>query len=310
MKARAIEKVVSGSTSAGYTGGYLVPEEILVRIDDGFKESSIFRERAYNHPMASTECNLPAFDLTATHATNESPLFGGMKFTWTAEGQNITESEPVFANAKLVAREMAVLIYASNQLVQDGGESLATFLEYWVGQALAWAIDRACFLGKGVHRPQGIVYSPATYQQGRAGGNHVTQADIANMVGHLLPACANRCVFACHPTVLPDIMALVAYQVNQPDGPGFGNLMGRPLYVTENLNTLGTPGDIVLFDPKLYALGQRILEFADSPYDPVAFTKNQTIFRFLWRGDGQPLVKGTATLADGTTTAGAFVSLN
>jgi len=292
----------------GQYGGYLVPEEMQLQIDEGFQEVSVFGATAWNVPMKSETLRLPRVDITASHATGDSPLFGGMTISWQPEAVTINESEPRFADNVLTARNLEVLVYASNQLVADGGEALAEFLTFTVTGALAFAVDYACFRGNGASRPLGVLNSPATKQVTRSNANHISQADIANMVSALIPACFARAVFCCSVGALADICNLSSYMANPvPSGPLVGSLFGRPLYVTEKLPALGTSGDLLLMDPKLYALGFRLLEMAKS--DQILFFTNQTAFRFIWRGDGQPLVKGTATLADGSTTAGVFVTL-
>lgn len=297
----------------GSQGGYLVPEELRLEIDAGFCEASIFGSLAWNVPMASMSLRLPRTDITAAHATGDSPLFGGLTITWIKEGQAMTESEQKFADNVLIAKNLAVDVVASNQLVADGGEALAAYLIFTISEAIAFTIDRACFQGDGTIKPLGVTQSPAYKQVTRAAASHISQADIANMVAALIPACFRRAIFCCHPTALADIANLSTYMVNRNSDLNAGSalcgtLFGRPLYVTEKLPTLGTKGDLLLFDPKCYVLGTRSLEIAAS--DQVRFRTNETVYRFFWRGDGQPLVKGTATLADGSTTAGVFVGLN
>lgn len=290
--------------SVGATGGYLVPPELALAIDEGFQEASIFMAQAYVQPMTREEITLPRVSLTASHSAGTSPLFGGVAISWFKEGASIPESEPTFQGVTLRSRNAGILVYASDNLVADGGEALATYVQFVAASAIAFAVDYKCFNGNGVAEPLGILNSPARYRQTRAVANHVSQQDLANMIAHLIPACFNRSIWCCHPTALADIMNLSSFFVNGDKM----YLLGRPLFVTEKVPPLGTEGDVTLLDPKLYALGNRLTDFAVS--DQVGFLNRQTVFRFIWRGDGQPLTDGTATLADGTSSAGVFVSLN
>lgn len=298
---------------AGATGGYLVPPELYVGIDEKLKERKLFHKRAYHQPMGSHECWIPAFDLSASHATGASPLFAGLAPGWTTvEGQALDQSNPAFAGGKLVTRDLECYAAASNQLLDDGGEeALGAYLEEKFYQALAWGVERACFIGDGATMPAGVASSPATKVVTRAGSGTIAQADVANMVGALLPACFKNAVWGCSVSALAKVAALAFYSANNvrdEETDLCGLLFARPLYVTENLPAVGTQGDLVLFDPTQYVLGERHVEVTASRHPN--FLANQTVFRLWWRGDGRLLPNGLATLADGTTTTGVAVALS
>ena len=83
---------------------------------------------------------------------------------------------------------------------------------------------------------------------------------------------------------------------------------------TDALPALGTKGDLVLMDPRFYAILTHgteptgTLEIATS--DQVNFLANQIILRVTRRIDGQPLLDQKITLGDGASTASPFVVLN
>lgn len=300
---------------SGTAGGFLVPPELVLGINTVLSEEGFFHRYAYNQPMASATCAVPSVDLNASHTSGDSPLLGGISFTWkvdTDAGTNIIETEPAFTSAQLVAHSLTGYVVCSNQLIQDGGESLGRYLEYLFGRALEFFVERECFRGTGVGKPMGVVNSPATVAVNRAGSSHIVQADIASVAAALIPACYSRAMWACNPTTLADITKLTSYQLqgwSPGDGMGLcGHLFGRPLYVTEKLPVMGTKGDLLLMDPSMYCIGFRELEIEASPHPK--FLTNQTVFRIVWRGDGLAIPKGTCTLADGATTAGCFVALN
>ncbi len=308
---RTVVRKTAMTSAVGTLGGYLVPDETAVAINARLAEVSLFHALARQQPMASRECHVPAFDVAAAHATGSSPLFAGMTLSWTAEGAANPESEPSFSDALLVANSLVALVYASNQLVQDGGEPLGAYLEYQFTQAIKWSVEKACFSGTGVGQPAGIVSSPSTATVTRQTASHVTLRDVGQMAGALLPACYANAIWCCHPTALIDIVQLATYQISSdnPQKRLAGILLGRPLYVTEKLPVVGTRGDVMLWDPSMYVLGTRGMEIAVGDQVPTAFQQNQTIFRLTWRGDGQPIARGTSLLADGSTVAGAFVAL-
>lgn len=299
------------SGSVGATGGYLIPQEMSLAIQDRLREFSVFHNLARQQPMASRECDIPSLDLNASHAAGESPLFGGLSLTWTSEGSTLVSSEPSFANSKLIAHDLEAVATVSNQLVADGGEPLGAYLEWAFACAIEWAVERECFKGNGVGKPLGVINAPAAVLVTRASAAHVTIDDLSTMLGKLLPACYGNAIWCVNPSAMKDISSLADFGFFQhkealPNLCGY--LFGRPCYTTEKLPAIGVKGDVTLFDPTQYVLGTRGMEISQSTHSK--FLTNQTVYRLVWRGDGQPIPRGTAILADGVTTAGAFVVLN
>lgn len=313
LRDMAKRKAVMG-LSAGATGGYAVPPEVALRIDEGLKEVGVFHQLAMQQEMTTFNTDVPSLDLNQGHATGASPLFGAMQLSGFNENPTaLPESEPTFSNASLQAGNIGCLVYASNQLVDDGGEPLAKFLEWQFTQAIEFAVELQCFSGTTPGLPVGITQSAATATVTRQTGGTVAIQDIGGMIASLLPASFRRAVWACSVTALSKIVQMTnSFQVsdNANNQNGLvGHIAGRPMYATEKLPAVGTQGDVMLFDPKLYVLGRRSLEIGASRETKAGWEKYQTIYRLWWRGGGQPIPKGTITLADGTTKVGAFVAL-
>lgn len=298
--------------NVGAGGGYLVPEELQLHIQQSLAETSIFGLMGDNRSMISAMLHVPVIDITASHATGDSPLLGGLSLGYIVDGSLIPESEPSFSDNQLVVRQIGAAIYVSNQMVADGGEPLAAFVVGLAARALAWKVDKDAISGPGGAKLLGVRNSSATVTRTRSVSGHITQNDIAGMVSQLIPACYPSAIWIASPSAMGDIASLPAYGVsNVTPGPGglCGSLMGRPLFATEKTAQLGTTGDLLLVDPTMYCVATRNIEIALSTEYPSAYFNNKSVYRVLWQGDGQPLVRGTATLADGST-AGAFVQLN
>jgi HK97 family phage major capsid protein len=88
-----------------------------------------------------------------------------------------------------------------------------------------------------------------------------------------------------------------------------GTLFGLPVITTEKVSPLGTRGDVILLDPQLYVIGDRMqIEIAASEH--VNFLKNQMTWRVVERVDGQPWLEKPITLQDAASTVSPFVILN
>ena len=136
------------------------------------------------------------------------------------------------------------------------------------------------------------------------------------MLSALLPASYTRAQWWVSPTVVTDLLQLkdganraIFISIDQgATKPPVWKLLNLPINITEKLPPLGTTGDVVLADPSLYVIGDRMmLEVAASEH--VNFLKNQMTWRFVERIDGRPWLDGPITLQDGTTKVSPFVVL-
>lgn len=294
------------------SGGYTVPDDAGVEVIARLKERCLFHELAYQQPMASLTCSRGGFDLTAGHATGNSPLWGGMAPTWGVQNlpSGIPETDPSFMDQMLIAKNLQGIITCSNQLVDDGGEALGAYLMSGFVECTKWGVEQACFMGIGGNAPNGIANGPGTVVVSRQTTVTVTSQDLGGMLGSLLPASFVNAVWAVSVTAMAKIAQLSQFLVNaaNPGDPLCGWLFSRPVYVTEHLPAVGTQGDVMLFDPTMYTLGFRDLSIDVSPH--YKWANMQTVFRFVWRGDGGQRVQNPLKLQDNATTVGCYVALS
>ena len=86
---------------------------------------------------------------------------------------------------------------------------------------------------------------------------------------------------------------------NGLSGSPYGQLMGRPVIAIEQCQTLGTVGDIILADMSQYILADKGgMQTASSIH--IAFTTDESVFRFVYRVDGQPIWNSALTPYKGT----------
>ena len=88
----------------------------------------------------------------------------------------------------------------------------------------------------------------------------------------------------------------------------YGRLLGRPVIETEYNPSLGTLGDLLLFSPSQYvAIAKGGVQAASSIH--VNFTIDESVFRFVYRVDGQPLWADALTPFQGSNTVSPYVGL-
>jgi HK97 family phage major capsid protein len=312
------------SESSGSTGGYTVQPDYYRQLVAVIAENTFIRPRAWVQPMASATLQFPYLDVTTVQAAGVSPFFGGVQMSWTEEAQTRTETEPQFKMMELKAHELSGYSVSSNVLLADAAIGLEKFLFQLFGQAIAWFEEFAFLQGNGAGKPMGILSAPATILSGgnvggngRAAANQIQFADVVALWSRLLPASWNRAIWTFSPTCVPQLLQLkdganraIFISIDQgiTRSPNW-SLLGRPAIPTEKVPPMGTKGDLMLLDPSLYVIGDRMqIEIAASEH--VNFLKNQMTWRVVERVDGQPWLDKPITLQDGSTQVSPFVVLN
>jgi HK97 family phage major capsid protein len=91
-------------------------------------------------------------------------------------------------------------------------------------------------------------------------------------------------------------------------GQPYGMLFGRPVIPIEQCAALGTVGDIIFADLSSYILADKGgIDAAVSIH--VRFIFDESVFRFVYRVDGQPSLASAITPFDGGSALSPFVAL-
>lgn len=311
--------------SSGITGGYTVPPEFSMDLLEFEPEDTVLVGQTDEFPMTGRELKMPVLDQTATGTVGQTAYFGGIVAYWTAEAALRQETEPKFREVSLVANELSGFALASRNVLYDNKVALEQRLTRLFGGAIGWYRDYAYLQGDGVGKPRGIVGAPATINITRATPNAVGYADLAKMLGSFMPQSMRRGCWVMQQSVLQNFLQMTdasnrlivqPYFPRYVEGVAGGpatvapvmSIFGMPIKTTEKLPTLGTPGDLMLIDPKQYFSATRAdVEIAASEH--YKFLNNQITYRFIFRGDGEPWPSTFFTLQDGTTTISPFVRL-
>jgi HK97 family phage major capsid protein len=298
------------SEGSDVAGGFTVPEEFLNKLlMDSLEQSVIRGNGATVVPMGRDTMNIPKI-VDSSHA---STVFGGVVGYWLEEGGTKTPTQPTFGQIKLIAKKLIGYTYASDELLDDNAVGLSGLISTLFGNALAWYEDDAFINGSGVGQPLGILKSGSLLSLNRTAVTTVGIADLANMVGRLLPGSFGRAVWLANPVVLPKLVQLASTTlVWQPFDQGMAKappatVLGRPIYFTEKCAALGSAGDLILADLSYYLIGDRQKMTMATSKD-VMFTTDQTAWRFVERVDGQPWVDAKFQPKNGSTLS-PFVTL-
>lgn len=314
-----VTKSAMGETS-GAVGGYTLPQDFYDHMLRAFSESTVFWPRATVVEMSGASAAGPYIDCQTTpSAAGISPFFGGLVGGWGFE-LHPAESEPAFRQQMLTAWDFIGYAVRSNQWFQDTPPGAQDKLLDLFADWATWNADYAFFQGIGANgkMPLGVINSPATILIDRAVSSQIAQADVANMSAKLLPYSWSRSIWAVSPSALVQLMQVTGWYSNthtglekgSTEGQIVGWLNNRPVLATEKLPILGATGDLVLFDPSMYVIGDRAQVVVDvSGEVPNYFQKNQSVIRTWLRVDGRPILSNYVTLADNSSTASAYIAL-
>lgn len=245
---------------------------------------------------------------------------GGIRAYWTAEGGEKTKSKPEFREMELKLKKVAALVYATDELLAD-----ASALESWVmanlPEELRFVVEDSIINGTGVGMPLGIVPGgcvvSVSKEVGQAAKTVVSQ-NVMKMWSRLYAPCRRNAAWLINQDVEPQL-----YQLNVGVGTGgslvfmppgglsaapYATLYGRPVLPIEYCQTLGTEGDIILADMSEYQMIEKGgIQSASSIH--VRFVYDESVFRFVWRVDGEPKWNSDLTPFKGTNTQSPFVTL-
>ena len=245
---------------------------------------------------------------------------GGIRAYWAAEAAEKTASAPEFRQMELKLRKVVGLVYATDELLAD-----ASALQAWIltnlPEELRFVVEDAVINGTGAGQPQGILASGAVVsvakETGQAAATFVAENAIKMFARMWAPSRRNA-VWLINQDVEPQLMQMSlgagtgGMLVYMPPGglsaAPYGSLFGRPVVPCEYMQTLGTVGDVLLADLSQYQMIEKGgVESASSIH--VRFVYDESVFRFVYRCDGQSKWSAALTPKNGTNTVSPFVSL-
>jgi len=246
-------------------------------------------------------------------------VFGGIQAYWTPESGTFTQTEPTFGQVRLDAGKLMGGTRVTNELIRDSVISLEAILNRLFAQAIAYFEDDAFINGVGAGQPIGILNADAMVTVSKETGQAATTIvweNIVKMYSRMLPSSLGNSIWYGHNDIFPQLATMSlnvgtggsAIWINQGVSGPPATILGRPLFLTEKAQTLGTAGDLVLVDPSYYLIGDRQnLEVASSMH--TRFNTDETEWRFIERLTGKPWIDSALTPRNGSNTVSPFVNL-
>jgi len=311
--------VAGASEKIASDGGFLVQTDFSSEIIKRVYEIGELSSRVRRVPISAGAKGLKVNAVKENSRVNGS-RFGGVNVFWEGEGETVAASKPKFRQMELKLNKLIGLMYATDELLEDATafNSIATDC---FAEEINFMVESAIFAGTGAGMPRGIsghgsVVSVAK-ETGQAGGTIVAE-NVINMWSRMWGRSRKNAVWLINQDIEPQLfkMSLAVgtggIPIYQPanglaDAP-FSTLFGRPVIPVEHASTLGTIGDIGLYD-----LSQYLMIDKGAPKQAVSlhvrFIYDEAAFRITYRVDGQPIWEAPLTPHKGSNTLSPFVQL-
>jgi HK97 family phage major capsid protein len=311
------------SQDDGSGAGFLVPpafsREIWRDLQEG-GDSLLGMTRTI--PIGDAE----SITLPAVHETSraDGSRWGGAQGYWLAEADQLTKSKPKVRQIKLEPQQLAVLTWVTDKLLSNAN-ALQAFITEAATSEINFKVGDAIVNGDGVGKPKGILNSGSVVSVAKVGSQTATtfwQTNAADMWARMHPRSQSRAVWLYNVDVMPQLleMLLLVKNVAGTENVGgmganllnFNNgqftLIGRPMFAVEYCATLGTAGDVILWDPGSYLTATQGTVTGESSIH-LRFDYLETAFRWVFAVDGQSAIDSAITPFKGTNTLTNIVTV-
>jgi HK97 family phage major capsid protein len=305
-----------GSEGVPADGGFLVQQDFSTALLDKAYEAGVVANKVTRIPIGenSNGLKLPSIDETSRVTGSR---WGGVQVYWAAEADAATAKKPKFKRIELELKKLIGLCYGTDELLQDASAFSAVVNKAFPSE-FSFVIDDAIIRGNGAGQPLGILNGGCLVAQAAEGSQTATTVNEKNVVkmfarmpARLIPGAE----WYVNQDVLPQLplMSIGNQPVYLPPGglinaPAGGLLLGRPVNVIEQCETLGTQGDIIFANFGEFVMIDKGGIRSDASMH-VRFLNDEQTFRWTYRCDGQPAWISALTPYKGSNTLSPFVVL-
>jgi HK97 family phage major capsid protein len=299
-------------------GGFILEPTLVKEILKPVHEEGPFSAAAKKLPVGSDSNYGWINGIDETDRATGS-RWGGIRGYRLAEGAVITASKPKFRRINWELKKYAVACYATDELLADASQFSAV-LQQGASEELSFMVNDDILNGVGVGGPLGILNSGAlvsvTKETSQVAATVVVE-NLNKMWQRLHPRHRARAAWYINSEVEPELDSLalaVGTAALEPRYVTYGmdgvmRIKGRPVIVNEFSAALGTQGDILLADMSDYLLWEKNgVQAAQST--ELLFLYDESVFRFIYRCDGQTALASALTPYKGSNTQSPFVALD
>lgn len=298
-------------------GGFLVQTEFSSKILQNVWDNGAVPSRINRIPLSGNVNGLKMNGLDETSRADGSRA-GGIQAYWAAEAAEKTGSKPKFRQIEMSLNKLIGLCYATDELLDDA-TALESVITTGFQNEFDFKITDGVINGVGAGMPLGIMNAGCLVTASKENGQTAatfTYKNVTAMWARLKATSRANSVWLINQDVEPQLQTMSlavgtgGSAVYLPPGGAsaspYGMLFGRPVIPIEHCQTLGTAGDVLLGDFSQYmAIDKGGMKKDVSIH--VRFIYDESVFRFVYRFDGQPVLASAITPYNGTATQSHFV---
>jgi HK97 family phage major capsid protein len=304
-----------GSEGVNEEGGFAVPPDYRSAIRKALEGETSLANLCDDQRTSSNRLSFPIDENAPWDSSS------GVKVGYVAEGASLTASKPKLKMLETKLVKVGALVPLTEELIEDAA-AMTSYVQTKVPEKTVAFLNQEIVNGAGSPGTLlGIMNADAKVTvaaKAGQGAGTVIADNIAKMYSSLPVKSRQRAVWLVHPDVEAVLPLLVIS--NQPVylPPGgllnkpHGTLLGLPVVVSEDCQTIGTEGDIILWDPKEYILATRTgpSGMRSDVSMHVYFEQDLTAMRFIQRIGGQPWWTAAFTRKNGASKSSPIITLN
>ncbi|OQB13557.1 MAG: Phage capsid family protein [Firmicutes bacterium ADurb.Bin193] len=311
---RLMNSASGANESVPSDGGFLVQTDFASELLKHTFETGILAPRCKKIPI-STNANALKINALDDSSRANGARWGGIQTYWENEADELVSSKPKFRTMDLSLKKLTGLCYATDELLQDAA-ALQSVITQGFAEEFGFKIDDTILNGNGSGQPLGILNSPAlvTVAKETEQTSKITVENLIKMWSRCWGRSRANAVWYVNQEIEPLLYTLKIgdVPVYLPAGglseKPYATLFGRPIVPLEQCSALGSVGDIILGDMSQYLLIDKGgINTASSIH--VRFLYDESVFRFIYRVDGQPIWNKPITPYKGSNTLSPFVTL-
>ena len=310
-------KATGANEAVPSQGGFILEPTLVKEILKPLHENGPFSSAVRKLPVGSDSNYGWINGVDETSRANGS-RWGGIQGYRLNEGALITATKPKFRRINWELKKYAVACYATDELLADASQ-FSAILQQGAAEELNFMANDDIFRGDGTGGPLGIMSSGALVsvtKETDQTADTVVVENLNKMWQQLHPKHRSNSAWFINSELEPQLDALalaVGTAALEPRYVSFGidgvmRIKGRPVIVNEFSSAIGDLGDIVVADFSDYLFWEKAgVQAAKST--ELLFMYDESVFRFIYRCDGQTAQASAITPYKGTNTQSAFVAL-
>lgn len=306
----------AANESMGADGGFLVPAPFAKSLFLMSLDEDNLLPMCDEIPVEGNSMSIPK-DESTPWSTD------GVRAFWQGEATAATVTKQSLSGVELRLKKLMGLVPVSNELMSDA-PALGAYLPAKLASSIRWKTNQAILFGTGVGQPLGAMAGGVPITVPKDTGQAtltLSVTNLATMFARLPPGSQQRAVWLINNDVLPALLTLTLGNapVFLPAGPGtltasiagapIGTIWGRPVVISQQPNTFGSQGDVLLLDLAYYQVITKAAGVQMATSMHLYFDADTMAFRITFRMDGAPKLTKPISPARGATTMSPFVQL-